>query len=176
MTDLNIGKQGEKLYVPSVVAVESLEFRLENPMELNCPPGVLFANGEKPASSNGGVVSLGGRLWGVDHVAVESKSNEIIFKSTDKSAIEVEKPERNVGRVREEGVIILTDLETENIVFGALMKIDRGWTREAFVRSKLNVYQVGHFIVGIPNMFSKLPDALQIVKKNDTELITKPRG
>ncbi len=177
MTDLNIGKQGENVYVPSVIAAEQPGLvAVEDPMRLNTNPGVLLASGKKPASCNGGAVLIGGRLWGIDHVAVETKKDEIIFKGTDKSAIEVEQPKSNVGIMRQEGAVILTDLEREKVVLAALMRIDRGWTRESFLRQKLTVHTIGNLVIGISNMFSRLPDELDIIKKNDTELITRPRS
>lgn len=176
MIDLKIGEQGEKIYVPSAIAAGLSDIDFEDPMVLHSPPGVLLSSGKKPASSNGGVASIGGRLWGVDHVAVETLKDEIIFKGTDKSAVEVENPESNIGIMRQEGAVILTDLETDRVVLGALMKVDRGWTRDSFDRLRLTVHRVGNLVIGIPNMFSKLPDELDIIMKKDSELITKPRG
>lgn len=103
------GRAGiSRRYVPSHVAHALQMHDLVKLPEPTPSPGLLMANGRIGGVSNGGAIILAGQEWGSDYVAAEGDSKKVYLLPSEKDAVEVDRPEENIGTVKESGMGILS--------------------------------------------------------------------
>lgn len=129
----------DRPYTPSFLADDTL---LGEPQQTE-NPGLLIANGHKPGASNGGMIAIGGRVWGCDFMAMEGDTRIIHLYPTDKDDVYVEQPETNVGTFAGEGVGTLTDHERGLMVLSGIVTA-KEWMAE-------NARRKGARISRLPN-------------------------
>ncbi len=148
-SSLQIGKtDSQRPYVPSFAFPEMGE------PQVIANPGAMVANGQKPGASNGGLLEINGSIWGSDFAAIESDGDKLRIYPTDKDAIDVPNPETNLGYFTAEGVSILTDFETEEIVINGLVTANR-WLAEA--KRQLPGYRVTKLANGLSVVQPPMP-------------------
>lgn len=145
------GKPAEtRPYLPSHTAVVLKKHDLIQPPKPTTNPGLLVANGRIGGASNGGAVLLGNEEWGFDFVAAEGDSKKVYLLPSDKDAVEVDKPEDNIGRLRQSGMPILSN--DGKIVVPGIITYNR-WRAEQARYQNTRVTQIAPALWSIlPNM------------------------
>lgn len=126
-------------YIPSFAAPEEL---IGKPDEVR-DPGVFVSNGKLTGACNGGVISLGGDIWGIDLVAAQSDGTVLEISPTEKGCVYVDKPESGIGAIVGEGAIILSNWETGLLVVSGIMTANRWLAEDASVNGS-RVTQIGN--------------------------------
>lgn len=176
MNQLSLGTPGQdRVYVPSFLADREL---VGEAVRLKASLGSYTVAGQIPGVVSGGVIELAGQEWGIDHVAGFARSNEgrdeLVILGTDKSAVQVDEDNPDVGKVDEEGLVVLTNKLEDRLVIAGLIEQYDGWNVDRFRRMGLSARRFGDFVIGIPGLGAKIPLNFRIHAANESEAIARP--